>query len=132
MSTIFTKIIAREIPAAIVAEDDWCIAFLDSMPLVEGHTLIVPKQEINYLFDVDDTTLQHLIIFAKRISKSIRKAIPCQRIGMSVIGLEVPHAHIHLVPIFSAHDLNFTRPKLNPTFSELTETALKIKRELVE
>ena len=130
MATLFSKIIAGEIPAAIIAQDEHFIAFLDIMPLVEGHTLIVPKQEVDYLFDLNDDTLQRMLVFSKKIAAAIRQSIPCQRVGVSVIGLEVPHAHMHLVPISSADDLNFTRPKLKPAPEALAATAAKIRSAL--
>ena len=127
MATIFSKIIQKEIPAEIIAENDQFIAFLDIMPLVHGHTLIVPKQEVDYIFDIENNQLSAMIVFAKSVAAAIRKSIPCKRIGMSVIGLEVPHAHIHLVPMHSADDLNFTRPKLKPTPADLADVAAKIR-----
>ena len=113
MSTIFTKIIKREIPAYIVAEDERFIAFLDINPLMKGHTLVVPKREEDYLFDLSEQELSELMLFAKRVAKAIRQVVPCNRIGLSVIGLEVPHAHIHLVPIQSTGDINFSKSKLS-------------------
>ena len=130
MATIFSKIINREIPGYIVAEDEHFIAFLDIMPLVLGHTLIVPKKEVDYIFDMDDEALASMMVFAKRISKAVRKAVSCKRIGVSVIGLEVPHTHIHLVPMNSADDVNFTRPKLSPSKEALASMAEKIKSYL--
>lgn len=130
MSSIFSKIISREIPAEIVAEDDRFIAFLDIMPMTMGHTLVVPKKEVDYLFDMDDRLLSDMILFAKKVAKGVRAAIPCKRIGVSVIGLEVPHAHVHLVPMNSADDVNFTRPKLKPTPSELNKVANAIREKL--
>ena len=130
MASIFTKIINREIPAQIIAEDERFIAFLDIMPLVMGHTLIVPKKEIDYLFDLDDETLADINVFAKKVAIAIKKAVPCKRIGVAVIGLEVPHAHIHLVPMNSMGDINFNKPKLKPSQSELTAVAEKIRRAL--
>jgi histidine triad (HIT) family protein len=112
MSSIFTKIINREIPAYIIAENDEFIAFLDVFPLAKGHTLVVPKKEVDYIFDLDDETYSGLQKFAKQVSHKVRKAIPCERIGVAVIGLEVPHTHIHLVPINTVEDINFSRPKL--------------------
>lgn len=131
MSTIFTKIINREIPGYIVAEDDQYIAFLDINPLVLGHTLVVPKQEVDFIFDLDDHTLAGLHVFAKKVALAIRKAVPCKRIGVAVIGLEVPHTHVHLVPMNSMGDLNFTRGKLSPSKAELETVARKIQQELV-
>ena len=112
MASIFSRIISGEIPCYKIKEDSNFIAFLDVFPLVEGHVLVLPKQEIDKLFDVDDHLLAAWLVFAKPIAKAIEAAFPCQRCGISVIGLEVPHAHMHLVPINSADDLNFTRPKL--------------------
>jgi histidine triad (HIT) family protein len=130
MASIFTRIINREIEGQIVAEDDRFIAFLDIMPLVVGHTLVVPKQEVDYIFDIDDKTLADMHVFAKRVAKAVKAAIPCKRIGVAVIGLEVPHTHIHLVPMNTADDLNFTRPKLSPSKEALKEAADKIKAAL--
>ena len=127
MPTIFSKIISREISGHIVAEDDRFIAFLDIMPLVMGHVLVVPKKEIDYIFDIDDDALAAMHVFAKKIAHAIKKAVPCKRIGVAVIGLEVPHAHIHLIPINTVGDINFTRPKLTPTQVELTEVSTKIR-----
>jgi histidine triad (HIT) family protein len=110
--SIFSKIIAGEIPSYKIAENDKFYAFLDIFPLVKGHTLIVPKKEIDRFFDVPDNYLSELLVFAKPVAKAIEAAFECNRVGLSVIGLEVPHAHLHLVPINSADDLNFTRPKL--------------------
>lgn len=111
MSSIFTKIINGEIPAYKVAENDEFIAFLDIRPVQPGHVLVVPKVEIDYIFDLDDELLSRLMIFSKRVAKAIQAAIPCQRIGVAVLGLEVPHCHVHLAPINSIHDLDFSRPK---------------------
>lgn len=130
MASIFTKIINREIPAYIVAEDERYIAFLDINPLVVGHTLVVPKKEIDFIFDLDDDTLAGLNLFAKKVAQAIRKSISCRRVGVAVIGLEVPHTHIHLVPMNSMNDLNFTRTKLNPSKEELAEAAEKIKKAI--
>lgn len=126
MSTIFTKIINREIPGHIVAEDKNFIAFLDVNPLVHGHTLVVPKVEVNYIFDIDDSTLTGLTLFAKKVAKAVEKSVSCKRIGVAVIGLEVPHTHIHLVPLNTMDDINFSRPKIHPSKDELTEMAEKI------
>lgn len=130
MGSIFTKIINREIPGHIVAEDDNYIAFLDINPLVKGHCLVVPKQEVDYIFDLEDETLTGLNLFAKKVAKAIKSAIPCKRVGVAVIGLEVPHTHVHLVPLNTMDDINFSRPKLNPSQDELAETCDKIKAEL--
>ncbi len=130
MPTIFTKIINREIPAYIVLEDVNYIAFLDINPLVLGHTLVVPKQEVDFIFDLDDETLAGLHVFAKKVAHAIKKAVPCRRIGVAVIGLEVPHTHVHLVPMNSMGDLNFTRAKLSPAKTELEEVAKRIQQAL--
>lgn len=130
MASIFTKIIQREIPAHIVAEDDQFLAFLDINPLVKGHCLVVPKQEVDYIFDLDDQTLAALHIFSKKVAKAIEKTVPCLRIGTAVVGLEVPHAHLHLVPLNNMDDINFSRPKLNPTPQELTDLAQAIKENI--
>jgi histidine triad (HIT) family protein len=127
MPSIFTKIINREIPGYIVAEDERYIAFLDINPLVLGHTLVVPKKEIDFIFDLDDDTLAGLNVFAKKVAHGIKKAVPCKRIGVAVIGLEVPHTHVHLVPMNTMGDLNFTRTKLSPSKEDLAELARKIK-----
>ena len=127
MATIFTKIANREIPGHIVAEDDNYLAFLDIEPLTEGHTLVVPKREVDYIFDLDDDTLSGLHVFSKKVANGIDKAIPCQRVGVTVIGLEVPHAHVHLIPINSMSDMNFSGRKLSPTQDELAKTAEKIR-----
>lgn len=127
MPSIFTRIISREIPGYIVAEDDHYIAFLDINPLVLGHTLVVPKKEVDYIFDLDDNTLSGLTLFAKKVARAIEKAVPCNRIGVSVMGLEVPHTHVHLIPMNTMSDVNFSRPKLTPTKDQLKEVAEKIK-----
>ena len=127
MPSIFTRIINREIPASIIAEDDRFIAFLDVMPLVAGHTLIVPKQEVDYIFDLDDTTLADMMVFAKKVSRVLKKSIECKRIGVAVIGLEVPHTHVHLVPMNTMGDINFSRPKLSPSKEELEKIANTIR-----
>ena len=127
MSTLFSKIINREIPAYIIAEDEHHIAFLDVYPLVMGHVLCVPKQEVDYIFDLPDESLSALHIFSKKVANAIAKVVECKRIGTAVIGLEVPHAHIHLVPLQSVQDINFSKPKLNPEKVELIAMAEKIQ-----
>ncbi len=107
MSSIFSRIVAREIPAHIVAEDENFLAFLDINPLVQGHTLVIPKQEVDYIFDLDDEVLAGLHIFAKKVARAIEAVVTCERIGVTVIGLEVPHAHVHLIPINAVNDMNF-------------------------
>ncbi|GAA4905003.1 HIT family protein [Mucilaginibacter defluvii] len=132
MASIFSKIVAGEIPAHVVAESNEFLAFLDISPLAEGHVLVIPKEEVDYLFDLNDETYTGLQIFAKIVAKGIEKAVPCQRVGVAVIGLEVPHAHIHLIPINHVDDINFSRPKLNFTQDQLAATAEKIKEALRE
>lgn len=128
MASIFTKIIKREIPAHIVAEDENSIAFLDIMPLVKGHVLVVPKQEVDYIFDMEPEALAELNLFAQKVAKAMDKTIKCTRIGVAVIGLEVPHVHIHLVPLRTMDDINFSRPKLKLTQEELAEVAETIRK----
>lgn len=128
MPSIFTRIINREIPGHIIAEDEHFIAFLDITPLVEGHTLVVPKKEVDYIFDLDDSTLADMMVFAKKVAVAIKKTISCKRIGVAVIGLEVPHTHVHLVPMNTMGDINFSRPKLSPS----KEALEKIAREIVK
>ena len=123
MASIFTKIIDGEIPSYKIAENDKFLAFLDVMPLSLGHTLVVPKQEIDYLYDLPDELLGELFIFSKKVAKKLEKAIDCQRIGVSVIGLEVPHAHVHLIPINNVSDMNFSKPKLKVSSEELEKMA---------
>ena len=130
MASIFSRIIAGEIPSYKIAENDMFYAFLDVFPLVEGHTLVVPKKETDRLFDLSAEELSSILQFAQPIARAIEKAFPCQRCGVSVVGLEVPHAHVHLVPIQSADDLNFTRPKLKPTADELKTAQTKILQYL--
>ncbi|MFI5160820.1 MAG: HIT family protein [Sphingobacteriales bacterium] len=130
MGTLFSKIVAGEIPSYKVAETIEFLAFLDISPLAEGHVLVIPKKEVDYLFDLDDETYTGLQIFAKIVATGLRKAIPCKRIGVAVIGLEVPHVHIHLIPMNSVSDLNFSRPKLSFTPEQLEATAEKIKAAL--
>lgn len=130
MSTIFSKIVAGEIPCHKIAEDDRFFAFLDINPLVEGHTLIIPKQEVDYIFDLDDNILADMILFAKKVAGAIERSIPCKRVGMTVIGLEVPHAHIHLIPINKESDMFFGRQKLVVSSEELQATAAKITKEV--
>ncbi|MEM9672045.1 MAG: HIT family protein [Cyclobacteriaceae bacterium] len=127
MSSIFTKIINREIPAHIVAENDYALAFLDIRPLTKGHTLVVPKQEVDYYFDLEDDLYTQLNLFAKQVAKAVKQAIPCERIATAVIGLEVPHAHIHLIPINSMSDANFSNPKLQLSGDEMAKIASNIR-----
>lgn len=125
--TIFSKIIAGEIPAHKVAESNEFLAFLDISPLAEGHVLVIPKKEVDNLFDLDDETYTGLQMFAKIVANGIKRAIPCLKVGVAVIGLEVPHAHIHLIPINKVSDIDFSRPKLSFSNEELAATAAKIK-----
>ena len=130
MASIFSKIIAGEIPCYKVAENDDFIAFLDISPLAKGHTLIVPKVEIDYIFDLDDTSLANMMVFSKSIAKAIEKTIACKRIGIAVIGLEVPHCHIHLCPINGIGDLNFSNKKLSFSQEEFTNIAEQIAHNI--
>lgn len=129
MSSIFTKIINGEIPSYKVAESETCFAFLDINPLAKGHTLVVPKKEVDYIFDVEDELYSDLMLFAKKVGKAIEKVVSCERIGVTVIGLEVPHAHIHLIPINGISDMNFAKPKLALYKDELSELAKRIASE---
>lgn len=128
MSSIFTKIIQGELPAHRVAETEEYLAFLDITPVQEGHVLVIPKKEVDNLFDLDEDSYIGLQLFAKIIAEAIQKAIPCKKVAVAVIGLEVPHAHIHLVPINNIADLNFQGEKLKPSHASLVETALKIRK----
>jgi histidine triad (HIT) family protein len=130
--TIFTKIINGEIPCHKVAEDDKFLAFLDINPVAQGHTLVIPKIEVDYLFNLDDDTYTGLMLFAKRIASALAEAVPCLRIGVAVIGLEVPHTHIHLVPLNTMQDINFSKPKLKPSQEELKQVAEKINKALAK
>ncbi|MCU0454769.1 MAG: HIT family protein [Bacteroidales bacterium] len=130
MASIFTRIINGEIPCYKVAEDDLFFAFLDINPLREGHTLVVPKKEEDYIFDLDDDTIAGMMLFSKKVAVALKAAIPCARIGVAILGLEVPHAHIHLVPMNSMEDVNFRNPKLKFTPEEFRATAEKISKKL--
>jgi histidine triad (HIT) family protein len=132
MSTIFSKIISGEVPAYKVAESIDYLAFLDINPLAEGHVLVIPKQEVDYIFDLNDELYTGLQLFAKIVATAMKEVIPCKKIGVAVIGLEVPHVHIHLIPMNNVSDLNFSRPKLSFTPEELEATAEKIKAALRE
>lgn len=129
MSSIFTKIVNGEIPCYKIFENEKFLAFLDAFPLVIGHILVIPKKETDYIFDMDDIALAEMVVFAKFVAKGQKKAVKCKRIGVAVIGLEVPHAHIHLVPMNTSNDLNFTQPKLKPSQDELITMAQKIRSE---
>jgi histidine triad (HIT) family protein len=126
MSTIFSKIISGDIPAHKVAETDHYLAFLDINPLKMGHVLVIPKIEVDYIFDLDDENYSGLMIFAKIVAQAIKNVVPCERIGVAVVGLEVPHVHIHLIPITQIADMDFGKQKLKPTEQELSEMAIKI------
>jgi histidine triad (HIT) family protein len=132
MASIFTKIVNREIPAYIVAEDDANIAILDINPLVVGHTLVIPKKEVDYYFDLDSNDFDKLNRFTRKVAKAIESVIPCLRIGIAVVGLEVPHTHVHLVPLNSMGDINFSRPKLELTKEEFQQTVEKISKAYQE
>lgn len=127
MSTIFSKIVAGEIPSHKILEDEHHLAFLDINPLKMGHTLVIPKKEQDYIFDISDDELSQLMIFAKKVAAMIKQTIPCKKVGMSVVGLEVAHAHVHLIPIDQVEDMNFSKSKLNPSQEELRATAQRIK-----
>ncbi len=126
MTSIFSKIVAGEIPCYKIAETENCLAFLDVNPLVEGHVLVIPKKEIDYIFDLDEDVFCELHLLSKKVAKAIKKIIHCKRIGVAVIGLEVPHAHIHLVPLNTIGDINFSRPKMNISNAELEEVGARI------
>jgi histidine triad (HIT) family protein len=128
MATIFTKIINGEIPCYKVHESDEFLAFLDIMPLRRGHTLVIPKIEVDYIFDLEDDTLAKMMVFSKQVAKKLKASFDCNRIGVTVIGLEVPHAHIHLIPIDRLDDMNFAKPKLNLDEEELATIAMNISK----
>lgn len=130
MESIFSKIVSGEIPAHKVAETTEYLAFLDVNPLAEGHVLVIPKTEIDYLFDMDSESYVGLMMFAQIVAKGLKKAIPCSRIGLTVMGLEVPHAHVHLIPMNTMDDMNFSRPKLNLSEERLNELADQIREQL--
>jgi len=127
MASIFTKIVHGEIPCYKIAEDEVCFAFLDINPLAKGHSLVIPKQEVDYLFDLDDELLTALMLFSKKIATAIGKAIPCKRVGVAVLGLEVPHAHLHLVPLQTEADISFSKPKLKLEKAEMENIAESIR-----
>lgn len=126
MATIFSKIVSGEIPAFKVAETDHFLAFLDINPLAKGHTLVIPKQEVDYLFDLNDQLYADCFVFAKKVAVAIKKVIPCTKVGIAVLGLEVAHAHIHLIPVNSIYDIDFSKPKLKFTRDEFEEIAEQI------
>ena len=128
MPSLFSRIIAGEIPCYKIAENDHFLAFLDIMPLAPGHTLVIPKQEVDYFFDLDDDLLAEINLFARDVAVKLRKAVPCRRIGTAIIGLEVPHAHMHLIPLQTVSDINFERPKMQVTSEYLADLAEKIRQ----
>lgn len=130
MATIFSRIISGEIPSHKIAENENCFAFLDINPLVEGHVLVIPKKETDYIFDLQENDLSELMVFAKTVAVALKKAVPCKKVGVSVIGLEVPHAHIHLIPMNEVSDMNFAKTKLNPPVAALSAMAERIKSYL--
>jgi len=130
MASVFTKIVSGEISAYKIAETEHFLAFLDVNPLVKGHTLVIPKKEIDYIFDIEDKEYKELMLFAKKVASGLRRAVPCIRIGIAVIGLEVPHAHIHLIPLNTMSDINFSLPKLSLPAEVMEETALRIRSEI--
>ncbi len=132
MESIFTKIINRDISSYIIAEESDYIAFLDIHPLAVGHTLVVPKKEIDYLFDLDDTVLTGLMVFTKRVAIGIQQVVPCLRVGMAVVGLEVPHAHIHLIPLNDPYDIDFKKPKLQQSQVVLSNMANQLQAAIAD
>jgi len=130
MPSIFSKIVSGEIPSHKIAESEEYLAFLDIRPLTKGHTLVIPKREIDYFFDLDDDMLAGIMRFAKPVAKAIEKTVPCKRIGVSVVGLEVPHAHVHLIPIQEVGDMSFTRQPLSMSQEELAELAAAIRSKV--
>lgn len=130
MASIFSKIIAGEIPSFKIAEDENFFAFLDINPVAPGHTLVIPKKEVDYIFNLDPQTLAGLHLFSQKVALALEKAVPCKRVGVAVIGLEVPHAHVHLVPLNTMDDINFSRPKLSMPPEKLHEIADKVKQNL--
>ena len=130
MASIFSRIVAGEIPCYKVAEDENYFAFLDISPMVKGHTLVIPKREVDYIFDLEDEELAGLNLFAKKVAVALKKAFPCQRIGMAVLGMEVPHTHIHLIPLQKESDMLFSNPKLSFTPEEMAEIAEAIRKNI--
>lgn len=128
MPSIFSRIAAGEIPCHRIAEDERFLAFLDINPLNEGHTLVIPKAETDYVFDLDDQTLADLHVFAKKVARAIEKAVPCKRVGVAVVGFDVPHVHVHLIPLLQASDLEFSRSRTKPSPEQLAETATRIRQ----
>ena len=127
MASIFSKIVAGTIPCHRVAETEHCLAFLDIMPLAEGHTLVIPKVEVDRIWDLDSSLLSELHLFSQKVALAMEDAVPCQRVGQAVIGLEVPHAHVHLIPLKNVSDINFERPKLNQSHDELADMSTRLQ-----
>lgn len=130
MASIFSRIVAGEIPCYKIAENEHYFAFLDISPLTPGHTLVIPKREVDYLYDLEDAEIAEINVFAKKVAEALRKAVPCKRIGLAIIGLEVPHAHIHLIPIQNERDMLFSNPKLKLTPEEMEKIAGDIRAQL--
>ncbi len=130
MASIFTKIVKGEIPSYKIAEDERFYAFFDINPLAKGHTLVIPKQEIDYVFDINDSDLGAMMVFAKKVARAIEEVVPCKRVGLAVLGLEVPHAHIHLIPINTVYDIDFKQPKLSLSEAEFKELQLAIQAKI--
>ena len=132
MASVFTKIVTGEIPSYKIAETDDYLAFLDVFPLVKGHTLVIPKKEIDYIFDVEDNLYTGLTLFTKKVARAIKQSITCTKVGVAVVGIEVPHAHIHLIPINKVSDMNFSRPKLQLSKKEMNDIANRINAEFLK
>ncbi len=130
MASIFSRIVAGEIPSYKVAEDDKFFAFLDINPMAKGHTLVIPKQEVDYIYDLDDATVGEINVFAKKVAKAIEKAVPCKRVGIMVLGMEVPHVHIHLIPINKESDMLLSNPKIKLEQAEFEEIARRIRENI--
>lgn len=130
MASIFSRIVQGEIPAHKVAENEFCVAFLDIRPLAKGHTLVIPKKEVDYIFDLEPNLFSELMLFAQKVGRALHKVSDAKRVGMAVIGLEVPHAHIHLVPINGIYDIDFSKPKLELSQEELAQIALEIAQAM--
>ncbi len=130
MASIFSRIVAGEIPCYKVAEDDRFFAFLDISPVAKGHTLVIPKQEVDYIFDLDDETYNGLMTFARKVARALEGAVECKRVGVAVMGLEVPHAHVHLIPITTEGDMNFFREKLSLPAEEMAAIAVRIAERM--
>lgn len=130
MASIFSRIASGEIPSYKIAEDERYFAFLDINPITKGHALVIPKKEVDYIFDIEDDLLGGMMVFAKKVAKAVESAVPCERIGIAVVGLEIPHAHIHLIPINGGFDIDFSRPKLKLSKEEFEELTANIKAKL--